>query len=208
MTDVFQEVRGKLTTLDVARHYGLEVNRAGFCCCPFHHEKTASMKLYPGEKGFYCFGCHTGGDVISFAGRLLGLEPMAAVERLNADFGLALPLHRQPTQAERQEAQRRREVNETINQFETWRGSLINQLNACFRVAHLALKSLETPADLDRLTASQVLAIREQAYFEWVSDVLTGGTMEEQMKIFRERRCIEQRCKRVLNNLQTKSGAA
>lgn len=208
MTDIFQEVKDRVSAQEAAQYYGFQPNRAGFICCPFHGEKTPSLKLYPGAGGFHCFGCHTGGSVIDFTGRLLGLEPMAAVERLNADFGLALPLHRQPTQAERQEAQRRREVNETINQFETWRGSLINQLNACFRVAHLALKSLETPADLDRLTASQVLAIREQAYFEWVSDVLTGGTMEEQMKIFRERRCIEQRCKRVLNNLQTKSGAA
>lgn len=208
MTDIFQEVKDRVSAQEAAQYYGFQPNRAGFICCPFHGEKTPSLKLYPGAGGFHCFGCHTGGSVIDFTGRLLGLEPMAAVERLNADFALDLPIHRKPTQAERQEAQRRREVNETINQFEAWRGSLINQLNACFRVAHLALKSLETPADLDRLTSSQVLAIREQAYFEWVSDVLTGGKMAEQMEIFRERRCIEQRCKMVLNNLQTKSGAA
>ncbi|MGM9600017.1 MAG: CHC2 zinc finger domain-containing protein [Faecousia sp.] len=208
MTDVFQEVRDRVTSLDVARHYGLEVNRAGFCCCPFHHEKTASMKLYPGAKGFYCFGCHTGGSVVDLTAQLFGLDAIGAVQKINDDFGLDLPLDRKPTQKEKQVARHRMEVAEAHRAFEEWRKGFIVQLNACFRVAHLALKSLETPADLDRLTASQVLAIRDQAYFEWASDVLTGGTMAEQMEIFRERRWIEQQCNQILNSTQTKSGAA
>ena len=49
---------------EVVRQYGIEINRSGFCRCPFHTEKTASMKIY--AQSFYCFGCGAGGDVIDF----------------------------------------------------------------------------------------------------------------------------------------------
>lgn len=73
-----------------AERYGLNPNSHGWCCCPFHSEKTPSFKIYPGTGGFYCFGCGTGGDVVSFAEKLFGLSPAAAARRLDADFGLGL----------------------------------------------------------------------------------------------------------------------
>ena len=83
--DVFQEVRERVSTLDVAQFYGFHPNRAGFIPCPFHHERTASLKLYPGAKGFFCFGCHTGGSVIDFVAQLYGLDALGAVRRLKDD---------------------------------------------------------------------------------------------------------------------------
>lgn len=213
MTDIFRECRERISALDVAHHYGLEVNRAGFAPCPFHHERTASLKLYPGAKGFYCFGCHTGGSVVDFVAQLYGLDALGAVRRLNDDFRLGLPIDRQQTPQEHREAaqaaQRRREINDTYHLFERWRDDLIRQLNACFRLAHLTMKGIETPADLDRLTDAQALAIREQAHLEWLADTLSGGTMEQQMQIFRERGQIGQLCERILHqNSPMKSGAA
>lgn len=211
-TDVFQEVRERVSALDVAQLYGFHPNRAGFIPCPFHHERTASLKLYPGAKGFYCFGCHTGGSVIDLVAQLYGLDALGAVRRLNDDFHLGLPIDRQQTPAERREAeqaaQHRREVSDVYRLFEEWRVDMIRQLNACFREAHFAMKSLEAPADLDRLTDAQTLAIREQARFEWLADTLSGGTMEQQMQIFRERGQIGQLCEKILNHSPMKSGAA
>ena len=37
-----------------------------WCCCPFHNEKTPSLKIDPARQSFYCFGCHLGGDVFKF----------------------------------------------------------------------------------------------------------------------------------------------
>ena len=34
--------------------------------CPFHAEKTPSFTVNLEEQIFYCFGCHTGGNVFSF----------------------------------------------------------------------------------------------------------------------------------------------
>ena len=85
---------------------------------------------------------------------------------------------------------------------------MLDRLTACFREGHLALQSLETPADLDRLTDAQALAIREQAYIEYLSDLLLCGNKEDMMQIFRERGQIGQLCEKILNSTQTKSGAA
>lgn len=85
---------------------------------------------------------------------------------------------------------------------------MLDKLTAVFRMAHLTMKAIETPADLDRLTDAQALAIREQAYIEYLSDLLLSGNMEDMMQIFRERGQIEQLCEKILNSSRTKSGAA
>ncbi len=78
---IFTEAKNAVTLPDAARAYGFTPNRAGFICCPFHTEKTPSLKLY--ERRFRCFGCGVGGDVVDFVGMIFGLEPLEAVKRLN-----------------------------------------------------------------------------------------------------------------------------
>ena len=134
MTDIFREVREQVSAEDAARHYGLTFDRKGWALCPFHADKHPSMSFRNGR--FRCWVCDVGGDSIDFTSRLLGLEPMAAVERLNVDFALSLPLHRKPTQAEARAARRRLEVAEAHRAFEEWRSDFINRLNAAFREGH------------------------------------------------------------------------
>lgn len=85
-------IRELLTAAQVAQHYGFQPNRSGYICCPFHRENTPSLKLYPGDKGWHCFGCGKGGDVIRFVMELFDLNFPQAVVRLDADFGLGLAL--------------------------------------------------------------------------------------------------------------------
>lgn len=84
-------VKAALSMRDVAEKYGLEITRGGFVACPFHADKTPSLKLYnqPG-RGFYCYGCGTGGSVIDFAMKLFNLDFRAATVRLAVDFGLPI----------------------------------------------------------------------------------------------------------------------
>ena len=44
----------------------LSPSRAGFVLCPFHNEKTPSLKIYKEQNKWWCFGCQQGGDVINF----------------------------------------------------------------------------------------------------------------------------------------------
>lgn len=80
---LFQAVKQSVTTRQAADHYQLRVNHAGFIACPFHDDRTPSMKV---DARFHCFGCGADGDVIDFAARLHGLDAKPAAEKLAADF--------------------------------------------------------------------------------------------------------------------------
>lgn len=85
------EIKVRVSMLDVIERYGYETNRAGFMRCPFHSsDHTASLKIYPGERGWHCFGCGKGGSVIDFVMELFGISFRQAIVRMNTDFGLGL----------------------------------------------------------------------------------------------------------------------
>ena len=85
--NVFEAVKQSVTVREAAQMYGIEVNRSGMACCPFHDDKNPSLRL--NEEYFYCFGCGATGDVIDFTARLYDLSPKEAAEKLAQDFGLA-----------------------------------------------------------------------------------------------------------------------
>lgn len=94
-SDIAGEIRKLLTMQQVAERYGFEPNRAGFIKCPFHQgDHTASLKIYPGDRGFHCFGCGAHGSVIDFVMRLFDLSFPQAVVRLSSDFNLGLTARR------------------------------------------------------------------------------------------------------------------
>lgn len=78
--------------IDICKTYGFNIQRGNFICCPFHNEKTPSLKLYDGNRGFYCFGCGEHGSVIDFVMRYFGLDFKSAISKLNDDFCLGLPI--------------------------------------------------------------------------------------------------------------------
>lgn len=52
--NVFEVVKENVTARQAAEAYGLKVGRTGMACCPFHSDKSPSMKL---DERYYCFGC-------------------------------------------------------------------------------------------------------------------------------------------------------
>ncbi|MBR2614664.1 MAG: DNA primase [Clostridia bacterium] len=59
--------------------------------CPFHHEKTASFCVNATDQFYYCFGCHKGGDVLSFIMEVEALEFYDAVKFLAERAKMELP---------------------------------------------------------------------------------------------------------------------
>ncbi len=81
----FSFIKAAVTTRQAAVLYGLKVNRSGMACCPFHNDHHPSMKV---DERYYCFACHESGDVIDFVGKLFGISPYDAAQKIAADFGL------------------------------------------------------------------------------------------------------------------------
>ena len=58
--------------------------------CPFHDERTPSFSVNPVDKLYYCFGCHKGGDMISFVRETQGLDFAGAIEWLGERFHIPI----------------------------------------------------------------------------------------------------------------------
>ncbi len=59
--------------------------------CPFHSEKTPSFSVSPSKRIFRCFGCGTGGNVITFLMKLESKKFPQVVKELADRLGIALP---------------------------------------------------------------------------------------------------------------------
>ena len=84
--DLFTQIKMAVSVKEAAEYYGLEVNRGSMICCPFHADRTPSMKL--NEDYFYCFGCGATGDVIDLVAKLFNLSSYDAAKKLAYDFGI------------------------------------------------------------------------------------------------------------------------
>ena len=82
---IFEAVKQSVTTRQAAERYSIRVERNGMCRCPFHDDKTPSMKL---DRRYYCFGCGATGDVIDFVSRLRGIGSKEAAILLAQDFAI------------------------------------------------------------------------------------------------------------------------
>ena len=85
MNSLFTQVKSQVTARQAAERYGVPVNRSGMACCPFHADRHPSMKI---DERFYCFGCHTTGDVIDFTAKLFDLSLYDAAKKLANDFNI------------------------------------------------------------------------------------------------------------------------
>lgn len=112
MREYAQAIRERIPMREIADHIGMNVNRQGYAACPFHREKTPSLKIYDGTGGWHCFGCGAHGSVIDFVMQYHSLSFVQTIVKLNAEFSLGLPISKAPTARERKTAQleqRRRE---------------------------------------------------------------------------------------------------
>lgn len=79
-----EEIKAANSMADVVGMYGYKPNRQGFICCPFHTEKTASMKIY--KDSFHCFGCGKSGDIFTFVQMVEQCNFKEAFKRLGGGY--------------------------------------------------------------------------------------------------------------------------
>ena len=91
-----EELKSRLNIVDVIGRV-VPLRRAGSNfkgVCPFHNEKTPSFVVSEQKQIFTCFGCGASGDAIEFTKRYYNLEFQEAVEKLAAENGLSINLHK------------------------------------------------------------------------------------------------------------------
>lgn len=101
--------RESVSARQMGERMGLKPDKKGFAICPFHAEKTGSMRLYDGNRGYHCFGCGANGSVIDLVMKYYNLSLMQAICRIDADFGLCLTLQGDASPGEMEKARKARE---------------------------------------------------------------------------------------------------
>ena len=167
--NLFEAVKTAVHPRMAAERYGLPIRQGNMICCPFHADRTPSMKL--NEDYFYCFGCGATGDVIALTAQLFDLPPAEAAKKLAADFGIAgqkpsilAKLQRGKSQAE---AERRcfRVLGDYLQILRDWK-------------AHCAPQSPEDAIDPRYAEACHMLERIEN-----MLDILTYGTPKERAEV-------------------------
>ncbi len=109
--EIVDQVRTANDIVDVIGQ-NVQLKRSGsnyFGLCPFHNEKSPSFSVSRQKQMYYCFGCHKGGNVITFVEEYQNMNFTEAVEFLARMAGIRLP-EREISAAERQGMNERKEI--------------------------------------------------------------------------------------------------
>lgn len=133
-----QVIRDSVTMDQILSLYGYKTKR-GFMKCPFHGEKTASLKVYENSRGWHCYGCERGGSVIDFVKEHEGCDFRTAVKAIDE----ALHLHLMDPRENPFEASRDARIQHGLDEF----------VNAVFAYADAMIRCIEiqSVADYKRL---------------------------------------------------------
>lgn len=90
--EVIREINSRLELADIVAET-VQLTRKGnryWGLCPFHQEKTSSFSVTPDRNMFYCFGCHAGGDMITYIMKRENMDFREAVEYLANRAGVTV----------------------------------------------------------------------------------------------------------------------
>lgn len=90
--DLIDRIRGSQDIVEViSRHLSLKKSGQNYVgLCPFHSEKTPSFIVSPAKQLFHCFGCGTGGNVITFLMKYENMPFVDTVKKLAGDAGIRI----------------------------------------------------------------------------------------------------------------------
>lgn len=118
MNRLAEKICSDLKVKDVMEFYGIQFNSKGYAVCPFHNEKTPSLKTH--DNRYKCFGCGASGGVIDFVMAYHNISFKQAIIRLDCDFHLGLT-QKKPTYRERMQEAENRRFEAAIQR---WQGNL------------------------------------------------------------------------------------
>lgn len=164
------EIKQEYSMGDIVARYGLVPDRRGYVPCPFHKERTASLKVY--ERGYHCFGCGENGDVFDFIQKMDGITFPEAFRSLGGTYGVESPKAARIRKAGALKEKARRLEGE--KRFQRWRAGRLGGVCRLLRLLDEAIPGY-VPYSGEWEAAIQMREVNRYKY-----DVLASGTRAEQ----------------------------
>ena len=173
--NLYEQLKNQLTPKHVTERYGPPIHRGNMICCPFHDDRTPSMKLY--DDHFYCFGCQKSGDVIDLAAQLLRLTNYEVAKLLSADFGITDEVPTQPVRTTPYEHSR---------QFHEDEQECYLALLDYFKLLKLWEQKYSPTSQIATPDSRFIEACQMKSYVEYLCDIFITGSTKERVTAIRE----------------------
>ncbi|MCI9000102.1 MAG: hypothetical protein HFJ26_04070 [Clostridia bacterium] len=188
---LIREVKERANIVKVAELYGLKLNRAYKCVCPFHKEKTASLSISPQKQIWKCFGCGKGGDSISLVSELLNINALEAAKSINYTLGLGLDPNQRSNYFEINKYKNKQKTEEIFKKWENKTFQLLcDYLHLLWKwEEEKAPKNMEEePDDLF------VEAMHNKDYIDYLIDsIFINGTNEDKIWFWKHEKKVVRR---------------
>lgn len=123
--DKIKEVKERVDIIDVAKYFGINLNRANKAKCLWHEEKTPSLSFSQSKQIFHCFGCGISGDCITLVSKLLNINAYEAAKQINYIFSLGINFKNHTS---KYEINRYKQIREAKERFHNWHHKTILML--------------------------------------------------------------------------------
>jgi DNA primase len=138
--------------------------------CPFHTEKHPSFRVYTEQNSFYCFGCGTGGDSISFIKKYKNLTFQEAVKYLGIN---GKPYRPNPKEIRRKEL---------LRQFRQWCNEYYDDLCLLYRTLQRAKEKAKTIEEVEALAPFY----HQESTWLYQIEILQGDGDQAKFKLYKE----------------------
>ena len=186
-TDIFRCVKQNVTARNAAERYGIRVSGNGMARCPFHPDRTPSMKI---DARYHCFGCGADGDVISFVSRLFNLKPIDSARKIAEDFGITIPERGSLTREQRREAAKRQkeiaEIRDRDRKYREIEQHFFQSLADYHDRLRDWMETLFPRAPDEEPDPRFVEAVQNITHIEYVLDCFFDAGMQERIEIMND----------------------
>lgn len=98
-----KEVKEKVDIVEIVSFYVKDLKKRGknfVALCPFHSERTPSFTVSREKQIFYCFGCNSGGDVITFISKIENISIYQALKKIATIAGITIDIEDIPNETQ------------------------------------------------------------------------------------------------------------
>lgn len=167
-----EQIKQRIQTIELFEFYGFRPNRAGFCRSPFAtNDKTPSLKIYDGDRGWHDFSSGKGGDLIDFVAAYFNLSFQDAVKKINTDFGLGFKIgkplsDRDFWRAKKEIAERKRKQKEKEKTHARLQAEYYKALDRWIALDNMARENVpKSPSEISDKYVYAVSHIDEARFF-------------------------------------------